>query len=174
MDREAQLLITITQAPLEAPQRTSAFQLGPAQRDRPSRWGGAGSTSAWLKQDPSRNGPRQSEFWREPDGQLRDMGSPMIQVPWSRGELLPVKEAIELTPYFEGRTAVRDTVRRAVRPGQLGKVSLDREAAERLAGRLVAVDLATSLSRVRLLRALRESTPVANHESSEQPAPEAA
>lgn len=98
----------------------------------------------------------------------------MIHVPWSRAELLTVKEAIDLTPYFEGRTEVRDMVRRAVRPGQLGEVSLDRETAERFAGRLVAVDLATSIAKVRLLRALQESPAVAGHGSSEHPASRAA
>ena len=72
-----------------------------------------------------------------------------------------MKEAIDLTPYFEGRTEVRDTVRRAVRQGRLGEVLLDRETAELFAGRLVAVDLATSLVKVRLLRALRENATVA-------------
>jgi hypothetical protein len=85
-----------------------------------------------------------------------------------------VKEAIDLTPYFEGRTEVRDMVRRAVRPGQLGEVSLDRETAERFAGRLVAVDLATSLAKVRLLRALQESATVADRASSKPPASKAA
>jgi hypothetical protein len=102
------------------------------------------------------------------------MTSPMIHVSWSRAELLTVKEAIDLTPYFEGRTEVRDMVRRAVRPGQLGEVSLDRETAERFAGRLVAVDLATSLAKVRLLRALQESATVADRASSKPPASKAA
>lgn len=107
-------------------------------------------------------------------GNVRDMSSPMINVAWSRAELRTVKEAIELTPHFEGRTKVRDIVRRAVRPGQLGEVSLDRETAERFAARLVAVDLATSLARVRLLRALRDSATAADRGSSEQPASRAA
>ena len=102
-------------------------------------------------------------------GTLVDMCSPTIRVSWSRAELLTVKEAIDLTPYFEGRTEVRDTVRRAVRPGRFEEVSLDRETAELFAGRLVAVDLATSLAKVRLLRALRESDTVV-----EQPATKAA
>jgi hypothetical protein len=94
------------------------------------------------------------------------MRSPTIEISWSRAELLTVKEAIDLTPYFEGRTEVRDTVRRAVRPGHFAEVSLDRATAERFAGRLVAVDLATSLARVRLLRALRETGTVAEHAAS--------
>jgi hypothetical protein len=102
-------------------------------------------------------------------GTLVNMCSPTIQVSWSRAELLTVKEAIDLTPYFEGRAEVRDIVRRAVRPGRFGEVSLERETAELLAGRLVAVDVATSLAKVRLLRALRESATMA-----EQPAAKAA
>ena len=89
------------------------------------------------------------------------MCSSTIRVSWSRAELLTVKEAIDLTPYFEGRTEVRDTVRRAVRTGRFGEVSLDRERAELFAGRLVAVDLATSLAKMGLLRALRENATVA-------------
>lgn len=99
-------------------------------------------------------------------GSLVNMCSPTIRVSWSRAELLTVKEAIDLTPYFDGRAEVRDTVRRAVRAGRFGEVSLDRETAELLAGRLVAVDLATSLAKVRLLRALRKSATMAEQAST--------
>lgn len=98
-------------------------------------------------------------------GSVVTMTSPTIHVSWSRAELSTVRDAIDLTPYFEGRTEVRDIVRSALRRGQLRAVSLDRETAERFAGRLVAVDLATSLARVRLLRALRESATLADHGS---------
>ena len=83
----------------------------------------------------------------------------MIRVAWTRAEISAMREAVELTPYFEGRPSVRDTIREALRPGiaPASTVVFDRVAAERFAGRLVASDLPTALAKVRLLRALRDA-----------------
>lgn len=78
-----------------------------------------------------------------------------MRVRWTRAELLALREAIEVTPNFEGRQDVRDTFRMAVRAHRIGEVELDSEIAERLAGRLVPVDLATATARAKLLRAVR-------------------
>jgi hypothetical protein len=78
-----------------------------------------------------------------------------VRVNWSRAELRAVREAVEVTPHFEGRPLVRDSLRRAVR-GRSGHVDLDLDAAERFGGRLVALDLPTALAKVKLLRAIRE------------------
>jgi hypothetical protein len=69
--------------------------------------------------------------------------------------LLALREAIEVTPNFEGRQEVRDTFRIAVRAHRIGEVELDSELAERLAGRLVPVDLPTATARGKLLHAVR-------------------
>lgn len=82
----------------------------------------------------------------------------MLRVPWSRGELTTIRDAIELTPNFEGRIAVRDTLRGAVRPGAPSHVELELESAERFAARLVAVDMATAIAKAKLLKAIRDAT----------------
>ena len=78
-----------------------------------------------------------------------------VRVEWTRAELLALREAIEVTPNFEGRQEVRDTFRTAVRAPRLVPVDLEREIAERLSNRLVPVDLATATARAKLLRAVR-------------------
>jgi hypothetical protein len=78
-----------------------------------------------------------------------------IQFVLSRAELTAVREAVELTPNFEGRLDVRDTVRGAVR-ARNGHIALEREVAERFLRRLVAVDLPTALAKAKLFRALQD------------------
>ena len=89
----------------------------------------------------------------------------------SRTELTAAREAIELTPYFEGRPEVRDTLRGAVR-ARRHSVTLEREVAERFVRRLVAVDLPTALLRTKLLLAIQdadkqtpEPQPAADHDA---------
>ena len=77
-----------------------------------------------------------------------------VRISWSRAELRAVREAVELTPNFEGRLEVRDIMRRAVR-SRGNNVVLEREVAERFARRLVAIDLPTALAKVKLLRAIQ-------------------
>jgi hypothetical protein len=78
-----------------------------------------------------------------------------VRVQWTRAELLALREAIEVTPNFEGRQEVRDLFRIAVRAHRIGAVELDQELAERLSRRLVPVDLATATARGKLLHAVR-------------------
>ncbi|HWO81863.1 hypothetical protein [Gaiella sp.] len=78
-----------------------------------------------------------------------------VRVQWTRAELLALREAIEVTPNFEGRQDVRDTFRHAVRAPRIGVVELEHDLAERLGNRLVPVDLATATARAKLLRAVR-------------------
>lgn len=91
----------------------------------------------------------------------------MLRVPWSRGELATIRDAIEVTPNFEGRVAVRDILREALRPGA-GPVELDLAAAERFAARLVAVDMATAIAKAKLLRAIRNANEVLDRSDAEQ------
>ncbi len=79
-----------------------------------------------------------------------------VWVGLSRTELTAVREAVELTPNFEGRLDVRDTLRGAMRARSRG-ITLEREVAERFVRRLVAVDLPTALVRTKLLRALQDA-----------------
>ena len=66
-----------------------------------------------------------------------------------------MREAVELTPNFDGRLEVRDTLRAAVKARSNG-ISLEREVAERFARRLAAIDLPTALVKVKLLRAIQD------------------
>jgi hypothetical protein len=84
---------------------------------------------------------------------------------WSRAELTAIREAIELTPHFEGRPDVRDILRGAMR-ARNGRVHLEREVAERFARRLVAVDLPTALAKVKLLRAIKDADQVVTDEAA--------
>jgi len=79
-----------------------------------------------------------------------------VRIAWSRAELTAVRDAVELTPNFEGRVGVRNLIRRAMR-ARNGAVVLEREVAERFARRLVALDLPTALAKVKLLRAIRDA-----------------
>jgi len=79
-----------------------------------------------------------------------------VRVKLSRTELNVMREAVEVTPNFEGRIAVRDTLRAAVRARSNG-ISLEREVAERFVRRLVAVDLPTLLVRTKLVFAIQDA-----------------
>jgi hypothetical protein len=82
-------------------------------------------------------------------------GAGEIQVGLSRAELTAVREAVELTPNFEGRLDVRDTLRAAMKARSNG-VALERDVAERFVKRLAAIDLPTALVKVKLLRAIQD------------------
>ena len=90
-----------------------------------------------------------------PDDNVGMRPAAVVRVQWTRAELLALREAIEVTPNFEGRQDVRDTFRHAVRAPRVREVELEREIAERLGNRLVPVDLATATARAKLLRAVR-------------------
>jgi hypothetical protein len=90
-----------------------------------------------------------------------------ITIGLSRAELTAVREAVELTPNFEGRIDVRDTMRDAMR-ARSRRISLEREVAERFVRRLVATDLPTALVRTKLFRAIQDADRAA---LAETPAP---
>ena len=82
-----------------------------------------------------------------------------MQVKWTRTELVAVREAIELTPLFEGRADVRKTIRKALRANRT-TVDLDPVLGERLSRHLVPVDMPTAIAKVKLLRAVRDAARV--------------
>ena len=67
-----------------------------------------------------------------------------------------MREAIEVTPLFEGRADVRKTIRQALRANRR-TVVLDPVLAERLSRHLVPVDMPTAIAKVKLLRAVRDA-----------------
>ena len=79
-----------------------------------------------------------------------------LRIRWTRAELVAVREAIEITPLFEGRADVRVTIRQALRANRRD-VHLDPLQAERLAAHLVPVDMQTAVAKVKLLRAVRDA-----------------
>jgi hypothetical protein len=79
-----------------------------------------------------------------------------MQVRWTRAELVAVREAIEITPLFEGRADVRKTIRDALRANET-TVALDPVLGERLSRHLVPVDMPTAIAKVKLLRAVRDA-----------------
>ena len=78
----------------------------------------------------------------------------VVRVLWTRAELIALREAVEITPNFEGRQEAREILRVAVRAPRMTELALDADLAERLSGRLVPVDLATATARAKLLRAV--------------------
>jgi hypothetical protein len=78
-----------------------------------------------------------------------------VRVSWTRPELIALKEAIEVTPNFEGRNDVRDILRGALHAPRLRDVSFEKELAQRFANRLVPVDMSTAMARAKLLTVLR-------------------
>ena len=78
-----------------------------------------------------------------------------MTVKWTRAEIVAVREAIEVTPLFDGRADVRATIRDALRANRRDVV-LDQPQAERLAAHLVPVDMQTAIAKVKLLRAIRD------------------
>lgn len=79
-----------------------------------------------------------------------------LHLRWTRSELVAVREAIEITPLFEGRADVRATVRETLRANRRDVV-LDLVLAERLATHLVPIDMPTAMAKVKLLRAVRDA-----------------
>ena len=93
------------------------------------------------------------------------MAAVAMRVRWTRAEIVAVREAIEVTPLFEGRLEVRETIRRALRANRRD-VMLDLALAERLASHLVPIDMQTAMAKVKLLRAVRDARAV--HETAAQ------
>jgi hypothetical protein len=79
-----------------------------------------------------------------------------MHVRWTRAELVAVRDAIEVTPAFEGRAEVRATVAKTLRRDGRD-VILDVTLAERLAAHLVPIDMPTAIAKVKLLRVVRDT-----------------
>ena len=85
---------------------------------------------------------------------MRQQDEGVVRVLWTRAELIALREAVEITPNFEGRQEAREILRLAVRAPRMTELALDAEIAEKLAGRIVPIDLATATARAKLLRAV--------------------
>ena len=78
-----------------------------------------------------------------------------LRVSWTRPELIALREAIEMTPNFEGRNDVREIIKDAIRAPRLRDVTFERDLAQRFATRVVPVDMHTAMARAKLLTAVR-------------------
>jgi hypothetical protein len=78
-----------------------------------------------------------------------------VRVSWTRPEVIALREAIEVTPNFEGRMDVREILRAALHAPRMRDVVFERELAQRFANRLVPVDMPTAMARAKLLTVLR-------------------
>ena len=79
-----------------------------------------------------------------------------VRIAWTRAEFDAVREALEVTPNFEGRTDMRQLLRACARaPRRPSEVALPASAARRLSERMVPVDTVTAFARIKLARAVR-------------------
>jgi hypothetical protein len=80
-----------------------------------------------------------------------------VRVGWSRTELTAVREAMEVTPLFAGRSEVREIIRQRLRKGRRTDVTFDVVVAEHLAANLVALDMQTAIAKSKLLQVLQDA-----------------
>ena len=78
-----------------------------------------------------------------------------MRVRWTRAELTAIREALEVTPNFEGRLDAREVLRIALRSPRLRDVTFEPSLAERLGARIVPIDGPTAMARAKLLLAVR-------------------
>ena len=69
--------------------------------------------------------------------------------------LVALKETIELTPVFEGRTEVRDAIREALRERRPSPLQVKQETLAAVARRIVPIDVPTSVLRSKMDRELK-------------------
>ena len=93
-----------------------------------------------------------------------------VRVSWTRPELIALREAIEVTPNFEGRMVVREILKAAHHAPRLRDVVFERELAQRFANRLVPVDMPTAMARAKLLTVLRGRSRREMHGAQRRPA----
>lgn len=81
--------------------------------------------------------------------------SGVMSVEMTRTELYALKETIELTPVFEGRTEARDAIQEVLRGRQTQPLQIDESIVAALARRIVPIDVPTATLRSKFDRALR-------------------
>ena len=83
--------------------------------------------------------------------------SEVMSVILTRTELVALKETIELTPVFDGRTEVRDAIREVLRERRPSPLRIEEAALASLAQRVIPVDVPTNLLRSKLDRELQRA-----------------
>lgn len=85
----------------------------------------------------------------------------VMNVQLTRTELVALKETIELSPVFEGRTEVRHAIRAVLRERRPAPLSIEESIIAALARRVVPIDVPSSVLRAKLDRALERNRLVA-------------
>jgi len=83
--------------------------------------------------------------------------SELMSVILTRTELVALKETIELTPVFDGRTEARDAIREVLRERRPSPLRIEEAALASLAQRVIPVDVPTNLLRSKLDRELQRA-----------------
>ena len=83
--------------------------------------------------------------------------SEVMSVTLTRTELVALKETIELTPVFDGRTEARDAIREVLRERRPSPLRIEEAALASLAQRVIPVDVPTNLLRSKLDRELQRA-----------------
>ena len=83
--------------------------------------------------------------------------SEVMSVTLTRTELVALKETIELTPVYEGRTEARDAIREVLRERRPSPLRIEEAALASLAQRVIPVDVPTNLLRSKLDRELQRA-----------------
>ena len=81
--------------------------------------------------------------------------SELTSVALTRTALVALKEMIELTPVFEGRTEARDAIRQALRERRPSPLHLSERTLAAVARRIVPIDVPTSILRSKMDRELK-------------------
>ena len=81
--------------------------------------------------------------------------SEFTRVALTRTELVALREMIELTPVFEGRTEAREAIREALRERRPSPLHLSKPTLAALARRIVPIDVPTSVLRSKMDRELK-------------------
>ena len=86
--------------------------------------------------------------------------SEVMTVPLSRAELVALKETIEVTPRFEGRTIVRDAIHQILREHRSSPAPLcvEKSALTVLARRIVPIDVQSATIKSKLKRAFLQQS----------------
>ena len=83
--------------------------------------------------------------------------SELMSVILTRTELVALRETIELTPVFDGRTEARDAIREVLRERRPSPLRIEEAALASLAQRVIPVDVPTNLLRSKLDRELQRA-----------------
>lgn len=81
--------------------------------------------------------------------------SGVMSVELTRTELVALKETIELTPVFEGRTQARDAIREVLRKRRPSPLSIEENIIATLARRIVPIDVPSAALRGKLNKAIQ-------------------